>query len=215
MEKIVFHNVLPQVFATAQEQVVSDVWQKEVVFDRGRHYLIESESGKGKTTFCSYILGYRHDYSGQVCFDNDDIRRYSISQWTRIRQRHVSCLFQELRLFPELTAYENVDIKNRLTRYKSRQQIETWFERLGIMDKLDAKVMHMSFGQQQRVALIRALAQPFDFILVDEPVSHLDDRNGEQMASLLVEEANSQGASVIATSIGKRISVEYDDILKL
>lgn len=215
MEKITFENVLPQVFATAQEQMVSDVWQKEVVFERGHHYLIEAESGKGKSTFCSYILGYRHDYTGLVSFDGKDARNYRINDWIRLRQRHVSCLFQELRLFPELTAYENVEIKNKLTHHKTQKEIETWFEVLGISDKLQAKVGRMSFGQQQRVALIRALVQPFDFILTDEPVSHLDDRNGELMASILFEEAERQGASIIATSIGKRIPVEYEQTLKL
>lgn len=215
MERIVFKNVLPQVFATSQELLVSDIWQREVAFERGHHYLIEAESGKGKSTFCSYIMGYRHDYTGLVSFDGKDVRSYRTKDWIRLRQRHVSCLFQELRLFPELTAYENVEIKNKLTHHKTQKEIEAWFEVLGISDKLQAKVGRMSFGQQQRVALIRALVQPFDFILADEPVSHLDDRNGELMASILIEEAERQGASIIATSIGKRIPVEYEKTLKL
>ena len=132
-----------------------------------------------------------------------------------MRQRHVSCLFQELRLFPELTAYENVEIKNKLTNNKTRQQIEQWFERLGIADKLTAKVGRMSFGQQQRVALMRALVQPFDFLLADEPISHLDDRNAETMAALIKEEADQQGASIIVTSIGKRLPLNYEFTLQL
>lgn len=215
MEKIEFKNVLPQVFATSHEQLTSDVWQKDVVFERGHHYLIEAESGKGKSTFCSYILGYRKDYSGEVLFDGKDAKNYHTKQWIALRQRHVSCLFQELRLFPELTAYENVEIKNRLTHHKTQKEIEAWFDILGIADKLNAKVGRMSFGQQQRVALMRALVQPFDFILTDEPVSHLDDRNGSLMADVLIEEATRQGASIIATSIGKRIPVDYEQTLKL
>ena len=218
MNKIQFRNVLPQVFATngvGQRPLQSDVWQKEVCFERGRRYLVEADSGKGKSTFCSYILGYRHDYSGQVLFDGKDARSCSIGDWSRLRQRHVSCLFQELRLFPELTAFENVEIKNKLTHRKTRQQIEAWFERLGIADKLTAKVGRMSFGQQQRVALMRALAQPFDFLLADEPISHLDDRNAQAMASLVKEEADSQGASIIVTSIGKRLPLHYEFTLQL
>ena len=124
-------------------------------------------------------------------------------------------MFQELRLFPELTAYENVDIKNRLTNHVSRKQVEAWFEWLGIADKMMEKIGRMSFGQQQRVALIRALVQPFDFLLADEPISHLDDRNAQAMASLLNEEADRQGASVIATSIGKPLPMNYDFTLQL
>ena len=219
MNKIQFNHVLPQVFqAIATEKNVamtSSIWLQDVTFERGRHYLIEADSGKGKSTFCSYILGYRHDYSGQILFDGKDSRQYTIADWSKLRQRHVSCLFQELRLFPELTAFENVEIKNKLTRHKTRQQIERWFECLGIADKLTAKVGRMSFGQQQRVALMRALVQPFDFLLADEPISHLDDRNAETMATLIKEEACSQGASLIITSIGKRLPINYDITLQL
>ena len=216
MNKIQFKNVLPQVFETTPRGGLEGaIWLHDVTFERGHHYLIEADSGKGKSTFCSYILGYRHDYSGQVLFDDCDARQYSISDWSKLRQRHVSCLFQELRLFPELTAYENVEIKNKLTNNKTRQQIEQWFERLGIADKLTAKVGRMSFGQQQRVALMRALVQPFDFLLADEPISHLDDRNAETMAALIKEEADQQGASIIVTSIGKRLPLNYEFTLQL
>ena len=73
----------------------------------------------------------------------------------------------------------------------------------------------MSFGQQQRVALIRALCQPFDFIFLDEPVSHLDDENGRIIASILAEEAEKQGAGIVVTSIGKHLELDYNRRLKL
>jgi len=216
MNNIQFKNVLPQVFASLSgEGLEGAIWLHDVTFERGRHYLIEADSGKGKSTFCSYILGYRHDYTGKVLFDERDSRTYDIGEWSRLRQQHVSCLFQDLRLFPELTAYENVEIKNKLTRHKTRQQIEEWFEQLGIADKLQEKVGRMSFGQQQRVALMRALAQPFDFLLADEPISHLDDSNAQAMATLIRQETESQGASMIVTSIGKRLPLDYDYTLQL
>lgn len=214
MNSISFHYVIPQVFASREEQN-SEIWQQEVRFDKGRLYLVEAESGKGKSTFCSYILGYRNDYSGKILFDDTDTRQLRVGQWVDVRMRHVSTLFQELRLFPELTAYENVEIKNKLTGFKSRQQIEEWFDMLGIADKLDAKVGRLSFGQQQRVALMRALVQPFDFLLADEPISHLDDNNGRIMGDIMMKEAHQQGAAVIITSIGKHIALDYDTTLKL
>jgi ABC-type phosphate/phosphonate transport system ATPase subunit len=85
-----------------------------------------------------------------------------------------------------------------------------WFEELGIGDKLDAKVGRMSFGQQQRVAMIRALVQPFDFILADEPISHLDDHNSSIMGEIMMKEAKKQGAGVIVTSIGKHMDLPYE-----
>ena len=124
-------------------------------------------------------------------------------------------LWQELRLFPELTAFDNVLIKNNLTGFQKKKQIDEWFEMLGIADKQDARVGQMSFGQQQRVAMMRALVQPFDFILADEPISHLDDANAAVMSQIMMDEARSQGAGVIVTSIGKHMDLAYDQVIKL
>ena len=214
MNSIHFKYVIPQVFAS-REQQDSEIWQQDVVFEKDRVYLVEADSGKGKSTFCSYIQGYRNDFSGQLLFDDVDVRSLKVKDWVVIRERHISLLFQELRLFPEWTAMENVEIKNKLTGFKSRVQIDEWFDMLCISDKRDAKVGRMSFGQQQRVAMIRALVQPFDFILADEPISHLDDSNSDIMGKILMEEAKMQGAGVIITSIGKHMNLDYDKIIKL
>lgn len=214
MNSIEFNNVLPQVFAHRQD-LNSDVWKQDVVFEKGHLYLVEAASGMGKSTFCSYLLGYRHDYSGMIKFDQDNITSYKVGNWINIRREHISHLFQELRLFPELSAMENVKIKNDLTKFKTEHQIKQWFEMLGISDKLNAKIGQMSFGQQQRVAMIRALVQPFDFIIVDEPISHLDDKNSRIMGEIMMEEANAQGAGVIVTSIGKHMNLDYEKTLML
>lgn len=216
IEKILFRNVLPDVFAQ-RDDIHSEIWRQDVCFEKGHLYLVEAASGKGKSTFCSYILGYRHDYTGQIMFDGTDTRSLRVADWVSIRKNHVSHLFQELRLFPELTAYENVEIKNKLTigGFKTRQDIAEWFERLGIVDKMDAKIGQMSFGQQQRVAMMRSLVQPFDFILADEPISHLDDNNSRIMGEIMMGEAHKQGAGVIVTSIGKHIDLDYERTLKL
>ena len=214
MDKIQFISVIPEVFSQLPN-LNSEVWNTDTTFEKGHLYLIEADSGKGKSTFCSYIVGYRHDYSGQVLFDAQDTTGFKVSEWVNIRKHHISHLFQELRLFPELTAFENVQIKNKLTNFKSENQIKTWFEALGIAEKLDVKVGLLSFGQQQRVAMIRALVQPFDFLLVDEPISHLDDKNSEIMGKIMLDEAQAQGAGVIVTSIGKHMNLNYERIFKL
>ena len=77
MESITFHSVLPQVFAQ-QPDLQSEIWNKDVTFEKGHLYLIEADSGKGKSTFCSYILGYRHDYVGEVRFDDRDTRGFKV-----------------------------------------------------------------------------------------------------------------------------------------
>lgn len=214
MEKIELKHVVPHVFA-ARREWASQVWNVEIGFERGGLYLVEADSGTGKSTLCSYLQGYRHDYAGRVLMDGRDVRTFKTREWVDLRTRHVAMLFQELRLFPELTAAENVEIKNRLTHAVSKEKIESWFERLGIRNKMEQRLGRMSFGQQQRVAMMRALAQPFDFLVVDEPISHLDDANAAAMASIMMEEAQERGAGVIVTSIGRHMPLKYDKVLKL
>lgn len=214
MNKIQLINTLPNVFVNRTD-IASDIWKKEVEFEKGKLYLIEANSGTGKSSLCSFIYGYRNDYQGQILFDGEDTRRYKMSQWVDLRKKHFSLMWQELRLFPELTAMENVEIKNKLTGYQKKKQIREWFEMLGISDKVNAKIGRMSFGQQQRVALIRALCQPFDFLFVDEPVSHLDETNSEIMGRIMTAEASKQGAGIITTSIGKHIGLNYDAVFRL
>lgn len=214
METITLNKVLPHVFSHVQG-LVSDVWNEEITFHKGHYYLLEANSGKGKSTFCSYLIGYRRDFDGNILFDEQNINALTIKNWAEIRTRHVSYLFQELRLFPELTALENVLIKNNMTHFKTKAQILDWFDELDIADKLNVRIGQMSFGQQQRVALIRSLVQPFDFLLADEPISHLDDDNSNAMAQVLLREATHQGAGVIVTSIGKHLALKYDKVVRL
>ena len=206
MDSIRLEHTFPEVFAKRSD-LQSDVWQQDVTFERGKLYLVEADSGTGKSSLCSFIYGYRQDYQGIITFDGQNIRNLKTRDWTRLRRNNLSLMWQELRLFPELTAMENVMIKNRLTGFKRRK--------LGISDKVDTKVGIMSYGQQQRVALMRALAQPIDFLFVDEPISHLDDGNARQMADVMMEEATRQGAGVVVTSIGKHVDMNYDKILHL
>lgn len=214
MKEIRLKDVVPEIFANRND-LVSDIWHTDVVLERGKTYLIEAASGTGKSSLCSYLYGQRGDYHGVISFDDDDVKTYNINQWCNIRQQSISILFQDLRLFGELTALENVDIKNRITNHRTKEQIVTWFEELGIGDKLTSRIDRMSYGQQQRVALIRALCQPYDFILLDEPISHLDDKNSDIMRDIVLREAKASGAAVIATSIGKHMNIDYDKILRL
>ena len=214
MKEIRLKDVVPEIFVNRND-LVSDIWHTDVVLERDKTYLIEAASGTGKSSLCSYLYGQRGDYRGIISFDDEDVKKYNINQWCNIRQQSISILFQDLRLFGELTALENVEIKNRITNHRTNEQIVTWFEELGIGDKLNARIDRMSYGQQQRVALIRALCQPYDFILLDEPISHLDDKNSDIMRDIVLREAKASGAAVIATSIGKHMNIDYDKILRL
>ncbi len=208
MNKIIFRNTLPNIFSD-EKDLQSGVWLQDFSFNKGQYYLVEANSGTGKSSLCSYVYGYRDDYSGKILFDDTDIRTLKTKQWDNVRRTNISLLFQELCLFPELTALENVQLKNNLTHYKQNSQIDEMFGILGISNKKHSLVGKMSWGQQQRVALIRCLCQPFDFLILDEPISHLDDNNASIVAALLQREAQQQGAAIIATSIGKHLPLEY------
>lgn len=214
MNQIELQQTLPEVFS-GRDMITSEVWHQPLLLERGKSYLIEAASGTGKSSLCSYIYGYRSDYQGIISFDGKNIRQLSESGWTDIRRRSLSILFQDLRLFPELTASENIMLKNQLTGFRKKKEIKWWFESLGIADKYDTPVRQLSFGQQQRVAFIRALCQPFDFIFLDEPVSHLDELNASAMGKILTEEADKQGAGIIVTSIGRHLILDYDKKLRL
>ena len=214
METIRLNNTLPRVFA-GHDGIHSEVWSHDIKLQRGKRYLVSAESGTGKSSMCSYIYGYRQDYSGDITFDSKDIRTLSIAQWCDVRQRHIAYLPQDMRLFGELTAMENVELKNRLTGFKSKDEIDRLFDAMGLSDKRDSLASKLSIGQQQRVAIIRTLCQPCDFILLDEPVSHLDEENNRLVAHLIVEEASRQGAGIIATSVGNHLQMDGATVIKL
>jgi len=214
MNRISLRNTLPDAFADMPD-IKSGVWNKNIDFEKGKSYLIKAESGLGKSSLCSYIYGYRVDFSGEILFDETEVRKIGKKQWDDVRCRHLSLLFQELRLFPELTAIENIRLKNNLTHHKTEHEIDSIFDLLGIAYRKDQPVGKMSWGQQQRVAIIRSLCQPFDFLFLDEPISHLDDNNAQIIATLVAEEVEKQEAGLIVTSIGKDLPMDYSQIFSL
>lgn len=191
------------------------MWKRELSFRRGEQYQIEAASGGGKSSLCAYIYGARVDFEGELKFDGTPSSAFSIAQWQEMRRRNIAYLPQELDLFPELSAWENIQLKNRLTGHASDRQITDWMEELGIAFRRDYPAGRMSIGQQQRVAIIRAVCQPFDFILLDEPVSHLDEENNRIAAAIITREAERQGAAVISTSVGNPLLLSNPVKLKL
>lgn len=201
IETIELDGMLPRVFVS-ESIPPSDVWKTSLVFKRGCRYLVEAASGGGKSSLCSYIYGSRIDYEGTLKFNGNDASRIGMNDWQRLRRTNLAYLPQELSLFPELTALQNIRLKNSLTNHVPEAMIEEWLHDLGIDSRRDYPVGRMSIGQQQRVGIIRAVSQPFDFILLDEPVSHLDEDNNRKAARIIQEVADSQGAGIISTSVG-------------
>ena len=219
IQNITLRRVLPQVFRGSEKESPvcdSEVWMRdELVFTRPGNYIIEAESGTGKSSLCSFIYGARTDYDGEILMDGEPVKGYSIEKWCRLRREALAYLPQAMRLFPELSVMDNIMVKNRLTSYRSEAEILQMLDRLELRHKAEWNAGLLSVGQQQRVAIIRALCQPFDFLLVDEPVSHLDARNNESVAALIVEEAERRSAAVIATSVGNKLTLNEFRLLHL
>src|SRR6478672_3598792 len=175
----------------------SEVWGKEIRIDRGEFIKIVAPSGSGKTSLMHFLYGLRHEYRGKILYDGQDISVLQAEDYARYRKDHISIVFQDLRLFPEQTVFENIEIKRQLNPHHPPEKIRAMAERLGIGTKLNSKCRTCSYGEQQRVAIIRSLMQPFDFLLLDEPFSHLDNKNSETAMELMLEEAKARNAAII------------------
>lgn len=214
LTEISLNKVLPRVFV-GEPARKSAIWDCTATFQRPNAYLVSAESGSGKSSMCAYIYGARTDYRGTIAFDGRDISTFTINEWQELRRNHLAYLPQDLDLFPELTAMQNIMLKQRLTGHTPVSRIKEWIEALGIADRADFPVGKMSIGQQQRVAIIRSLCQPFDVIMLDEPVSHLDETNNRLAAEIITAEASRQQASIIATSVGNHLILNQSCRLEL
>jgi ABC-type lipoprotein export system ATPase subunit len=179
----------------------SQVWRRDVVFEAGRDYLISAASGKGKTSLVSILFGLRKDYSGQVYINNEDIRTYQQQKWTTLRRHTLALVPQGLCLFSHLSGLENIRIKNRLTNHFSESKIQDYLKICGLAEHKHKPAGILSYGQKQRIAIIRALCQPFEFIFLDEAFSHLDKANADIAGNLIKTEAAKHGAGILLTSL--------------
>ena len=173
---ITFNNILPfplEEYPHGKESV----WKNDFELSIPKKIILNASSGKGKSTFVNIIYGLRKDYTGKMLIDGNDISNLSLDDWIDLRRDKLSIVFQDLQLFPELTVLENLQLKNELSNHKTTEEIIQMLELLGIGDKQDQVCKNLSLGQQQRVAIIRSLLQPFELLLMDEPFSHLDEQN--------------------------------------
>lgn len=209
-------GVIPIIFnGQVPSDPVSEVWGTDLLLERGKSYLIKAASGRGKSSLCSYVYGLRNDYQGVISFDDRSISEIRASEWNQIRQNHLGVLFQDLRLFGDLNAVENIMIKAGLTSFCDEKKVVEMLCELGLSDRLDRPVRLLSFGQQQRVAFVRMMCQKADFWLLDEPVSHLDLGNASVMVQILKDEIRRTGTGLIVTTIGHDLPYDYDKILML
>jgi ABC-type lipoprotein export system ATPase subunit len=186
----------------------SEIWDANVSFPAKSASLLSAQSGMGKSTLLHLIYGLRKDFSGRLLIDGQDTREIPLQNWEDIRKRSISMVFQDLRLFPHLSARENILLipaQNGVI-----PPMEEMADRLGMNAYLDQKVSTLSHGQRQRIAIIRALSKPFQLLLLDEPFSHLDEENQTE-ASILIQDITEQNdASLILSSLGAVPPLNFD-----
>ena len=211
---ITLANIMPTPLASI-EHGADSIWGSQTELEHGKRIMLNASSGKGKSTFTTTIFGLRRDYTGALLYDGQDIRELTPSDWTEVRKTKISVVFQDLQLFPKLSVRENLLLKNSLTDTYTETELKQLLEKLEIDNKWEQQCGLLSMGQQQRVAIIRAMAQPFAWLIMDEPFSHLDVDNANRCLDIIHNRTIEQGAGFVLTSLGDDHGYSYDQELKL
>jgi len=197
------------------ENPATELFGKMLEFKSNKKILLTGPSGTGKTTFISALYGLTNKYEGRILFSNKSIKKLTRNSWVNIRKNKLSIIFQDLKLFAGLTGYENIIIKNRLTNYKSSKQINSILTTLGIKRIASKQISKMSFGEKQRFSIARAFMQPFSWLILDEPFSHLDKKNRDLACTLIEKECKERDAGIILADHDDDNLFNYDLILNL
>ena len=212
--QIHLQNVIPNPLADTQP-VKNSVWGNDIIINNKEKIVLNAVSGKGKSTFISFLSGVRSDFTGNILVDNQNITLFSLDDWAKLRQTKIATIYQDLKLFDNLTVEENIIVKNDLTNHFSNDKIKQYISISGLEPIKNKLTKNLSYGQKQRVAIIRALAQPFELLLMDEPFSHLDINNQNIMIDLILKEVDANQAGFILTSLDNAHPIKYDKELYL
>jgi lipoprotein-releasing system ATP-binding protein len=179
---------------------------------------ISGPSGAGKSTLLHLLGGLDMPTRGDVLFKNESIFGWNGAELARFRNRHVGFVFQFHHLLPEFTALENT-MMPRLIRGDARVETETAarqiLDRVGLGHRLDHKVGEVSGGEQQRIAIARALVGKPELLLADEPTGNLDHRTGDGIFEMIRELHAERGLTSVIVTHNERIAVQCDETWEL
>ncbi len=175
-------------------------------------------SGSGKSTLLHLLGGLDRPTGGDVLFKNESIFQLGAADLARFRNHHVGFVFQFHHLLPEFTALENT-MMPKLIRGDSRTDAEVAgrriLERVGLGHRLDHKVGEVSGGEQQRIAIARALIGKPELLLADEPTGNLDHRTGDVIFQMIRELHAERGLTSVIVTHNDRIAVQCDEVWEL
>ncbi|GMV77582.1 MAG: ABC transporter ATP-binding protein [Chitinophagaceae bacterium] len=214
--QIKLQKVVPVPLKDKIELRNSDVWNVEQTFSSNDWVKIKAPSGTGKTTLIHILYKLRFDFSGTIFWDNENCINITENKLAQYRQQKMSVIFQDLRLFQNLTAQENIELNRVLQKpYYESSVIQSMAEQLGVAHVLQQRAGLCSYGEQQRICIIRALVQPFEILLMDEPFSHLDNNNISIAANLIAEECKKRNAGFVLTDLDEDTHFNYTQKISL
>lgn len=187
-----------------------------LTFESGRFYAIVGESGSGKTTLLSFLAGLDEPREGDILVDGVSIKEIGL---TKFRQKYVSTIFQAYNLLNTMTAFQNVQTALAITgsiHAKDKVYILDQLARVGIdEEKAHKNVQRLSGGEQQRVAIVRALLVDAPIVAADEATGNLDHENSQKIVDLFAELAHEFGKTVILITHDRDVASRADEQLLL
>jgi ABC-type lipoprotein export system ATPase subunit len=170
---------------------------------------LRGESGSGKTTFLNLIAGILTADSGTILLDDRNVVALGEAKRDRLRAETIGYIFQTFNLLQGHTVLENVLLGMAFGVGVNRERAESLLQRVGLGDKLRHRPAQLSTGQQQRVAVARALANQPKLVLADEPTGNLDRRNSREALSLIRDVCEESGASLLLVSHDERVLASF------
>lgn len=180
----------------------------DLTIDRGEFTALVGPSGSGKTTLLQLIGCLDQPTNGAVWVDGKDVTRLDRNQRADMRRGHIGFIFQFFALIPTLSAYENIEMPLLLNGHnpkERRERVLELLEAVGLSDRANNRPDQMSGGQQQRIAIARALAPKPALILADEPTANLDTANGEQVMEIMTRLNQETGVTFVFATHDPRV----------
>lgn len=185
-------------------------------FEKGKIYAIKGKSGSGKTTLLSLISGLEKKYEGEIQYKDNKLSKMNLDNY---RSNNVGIVFQSYNLLPHLTAVENIILSMDISKVKTKNKKElaiNLMEQVGLSKKMaNRRILKLSGGEQQRIAIARSLSYDPEIILADEPTGNLDYETESEIINIFKELAHKQNKCVIIVTHSENVCNLVDKIYEL